>query len=267
MAHLALAQASAALRWGRSCRPRAGGHAPHGSIYSEYSAAASSSGGSSAFHNVASGVAGHGSGAGPSSYMPVASSAGEMPPLPPFPEEFSAQMPTYFPAGIDGASSNGRPSIDAHSQRCPSLPALHSSTHASSPSDPFGSRSAYPPASDAFEFDSPNEHPTAPHMAAISMPLPPPESGAVHDFGAGGPGNGHTSAPRAPKLGLRRGPSFTASMRAVSGARELGTLPKGIGSSDPKTPAEYALNVLMSRWVQFAGSKVEACVHSGVSEQ
>ncbi|PWN39132.1 hypothetical protein IE81DRAFT_295304 [Ceraceosorus guamensis] len=55
-------------------------------------------------------------------------------------------------------------------------------------------------------------------------------------------------------------------MRAVSGAQGLGTLPQGIGSNDPKTPAEYALNVLMSRWVQFAGSKVEACMHSGDRE-
>ncbi|PWN51484.1 hypothetical protein IE53DRAFT_48994 [Violaceomyces palustris] len=49
-----------------------------------------------------------------------------------------------------------------------------------------------------------------------------------------------------------------------SGEPALEDLPFGIGSSDPKTPADYALNILTSRFITLAGQKMESALHKGL---
>ena len=44
----------------------------------------------------------------------------------------------------------------------------------------------------------------------------------------------------------------------------LGTLPRGIGTIDPSTPAEYAMNILMSRFITLAGLKVQGIMERNV---
>lgn len=44
----------------------------------------------------------------------------------------------------------------------------------------------------------------------------------------------------------------------------LGTLPRGIGTIDPSTPAEYAMNILMSRFITLAGLKIQTIMERNV---
>lgn len=46
------------------------------------------------------------------------------------------------------------------------------------------------------------------------------------------------------------------------GAEGLGQLPAGIGTPDPKAPVEYALNILMSRFITLAAAKVKRALES-----
>ncbi|PWZ02702.1 hypothetical protein BCV70DRAFT_154018 [Testicularia cyperi] len=62
-----------------------------------------------------------------------------------------------------------------------------------------------------------------------------------------------------------RQPSFPSSALAVSlGNEGLGQLPPGIGSPDPQAPAEYALNILMSRFISIANAKVRRALESAL---
>ncbi|KAN0063104.1 Cell morphogenesis protein PAG1 [Thecaphora frezii] len=49
---------------------------------------------------------------------------------------------------------------------------------------------------------------------------------------------------------------------ASLGAEGLGQLPPGIGSNDPRAPSEYALNILMSRFITLTELKVQAALDS-----
>ncbi|TKY90551.1 hypothetical protein EX895_000549 [Sporisorium graminicola] len=64
----------------------------------------------------------------------------------------------------------------------------------------------------------------------------------------------------------RRGqspPSARPTALAISlGAEGLGQLPAGIGTPDPQAPVEYALNILMSRFITLASAKVKSALDS-----
>ncbi|SJX60360.1 related to TAO3-Transcriptional Activator of OCH1 [Sporisorium reilianum f. sp. reilianum] len=69
-----------------------------------------------------------------------------------------------------------------------------------------------------------------------------------------------------PQPSDRRGPSPTSARPtalAISlGAEGLGQLPAGIGTPDPHAPVEYALNILMSRFIILASAKVKRALDS-----
>lgn len=71
---------------------------------------------------------------------------------------------------------------------------------------------------------------------------------------------------RAPQLSDRRGqspPSARPTALAISlGAEGLGQLPAGIGTPDPQAPVQYALNILMSRFITLASAKVKRALES-----
>lgn len=149
-------------------------HTQQPSFYSEYSGGASSSAGSVA--------------------------AGGMPPLPPFPNEFSAEFGARAARAADESAS-------------PDLPR-------SRPGHGWG-----PPSMDAGSLDL--------------APFQPPGSSTA--------GAASKAAPTS-----IRGPARAG----------LGALPSGIGATDPRTPAEYALNILMSRFITLAGAKVQAALEA-----
>ncbi|EPQ28778.1 uncharacterized protein PFL1_03581 [Pseudozyma flocculosa PF-1] len=79
--------------------------------------------------------------------------------------------------------------------------------------------------------------------------------------------------PRGPSAGESAAYGGASSMRAARahplggsplvgslGAEGLGYLPRGIGSDDPMAPSEYALNILMSRFITLTGLKIQAAL-------
>ncbi|PWN23960.1 hypothetical protein BCV69DRAFT_279866 [Microstroma glucosiphilum] len=58
-----------------------------------------------------------------------------------------------------------------------------------------------------------------------------------------------------------------AARSASAGPSKLGTLPNGIGSPNPRTPSEYALNVLMSRYLTRTRIKVQGVLNHGMSAE
>lgn len=71
--------------------------------------------------------------------------------------------------------------------------------------------------------------------------------------------------------GLSRLPAAAGSQRGPltgqPGQSRLGSLPMGIGSPDPKMPSEYALNVLMSRFLERTRLKVLAILDHGLEAE
>lgn len=212
-------------------------HAPHSSIYSEHSLAASSSAGSGVQHATMGSLGGS-----------AAASNNGMPPLPPFPEEYSAHM-TYYGSEGGGYGVGTTPRRSRDDERMAvsqgEMALQYARLQHSDPMDE--AQAAY--------FGQ--QHPAGSHWPQQSAY----SAGANAQGGYDAAYGALMQQPRTPTLGLRRGPSGAGS-RAASG---LGTLPPGIGSVDPKTPAEYALNVLMSRFITIASAKVETCLINGVS--
>ncbi|KAJ9476862.1 Cell morphogenesis protein PAG1 [Pseudozyma hubeiensis] len=57
-------------------------------------------------------------------------------------------------------------------------------------------------------------------------------------------------------------PSRPTALAISLGAEGLGQLPAGIGTPDPRAPVEYALNILMSRFITLATAKVKRALES-----
>jgi hypothetical protein len=201
-----------------------GGHVQHSSNYSEVSAGASSSTGS---------VFGAGSSMG--GFAPYMTSHAHpsmgMPPMPPFPQEYSAHMPSFpheYQASASGSASMPRDSEDAV------RPNFYGGA--------FGAANGE------------ESHDSARYLGPPTPLASASFAQSDYDYAS--------AMPHTPTMALRRGPSASGP-RAAGGA--LGTLPDGVGSDDPKTPAEYALNVLMSRWITSTALKMESVQEAGVS--
>lgn len=59
-----------------------------------------------------------------------------------------------------------------------------------------------------------------------------------------------------------RGAARPNALAISLGAEGLGQLPPGIGTPDPQAPVEYALNILMSRFITLAAAKIRRAIDS-----
>ncbi|SPO19985.1 related to TAO3 - Transcriptional Activator of OCH1 [Ustilago trichophora] len=62
--------------------------------------------------------------------------------------------------------------------------------------------------------------------------------------------------------GASPAPARPNALAVSMGAEGLGQLPAGIGTPDPQAPVEYALNILMSRFITLASAKVRRALDS-----
>ncbi len=105
------------------------------------------------------------------------------------------------------------------------------------------------------------------HSDHGSSPLKPPtrqlrdddhEDASSGDHAQWGP----NQRPRRKPANIVPAPPRPNALAISLGAEGLGQLPAGIGTPDPQAPVEYALNILMSRFITFANAKVKRALDS-----
>ncbi|GAK62348.1 cell morphogenesis protein [Moesziomyces antarcticus] len=105
------------------------------------------------------------------------------------------------------------------------------------------------------------------HSDHGSSPLKPPtrqlrdddyEDASSGDHAQWGP----NQRPRRKPANIVTAPPRPNALAISLGAEGLGQLPAGIGTPDPQAPVEYALNILMSRFITLANAKVKRALDS-----
>ncbi|SNX81636.1 related to TAO3 - Transcriptional Activator of OCH1 [Melanopsichium pennsylvanicum] len=217
---------------------RLSGHTTSASRSSRYHHAPTAS-----FHSDSHNSTGGMSSSASSSAYPYAGSITDLPPVPPLPasnESIYADMPVTPGGHTNNAAFQ--------------IPRAMASTTSFEISD-FGA--------------SPHKHNTR-QLREDHAPTRPPRTFDENEDTSSGDhaqwSNTHRSLRRLPQSNNARGAS-PASARpnalAVSlGAEGLGQLPPGIGTPDPQAPVEYALNILMSRFISLATAKVKRALDS-----
>lgn len=115
---------------------------------------------------------------------------------------------------------------------------------------------------------SPHKHSTRQLREEHSLPRQPRPFEEAEDTSSGDHAQWSNNQPHS-RSGRSRNARRTSPVPARSnalaislGAEGLGQLPAGIGTPDPQAPVEYALNILMSRFLTLATAKVKRALDS-----